>query len=314
MEHRGPRGSRCGERFDGDWRPGFAALDGHYIKRVLREGLSLSAQDVRVRAPFEVCGVRAAGVMLHFVLEGRVRASLGGEALELGRGAGEPVRMVMSAANDSMAFRRRGSAGDRVRGVNVEMSHAWLRANGLGALADGAKPSLRRTCGSVLPEDVRLLERLIRLMPEDTPLARLEVEALALRLICSTCAEFAGRAGCGAGMGRDDRRKLARMEQFIEAGQGDLPELSEIARIGNVSLSTMRRMFRAAHGCTVQQYVRGTRLARARVALERDGVTVAEAAHLAGYRSPANFATAFRRATGLAPSHLARSKARMPPV
>ncbi|MFD0982720.1 hypothetical protein [Tropicimonas aquimaris] len=212
-----------------------------------------------MRAPFEVRGVRAAGVMLHFVLEGQVRPSRGGEALDLGRGAGEPVRMVMSAANDPMAFRRCGSAGDRVRGVNVEMSHAWLRENGLGALADGTEPSLRRNCGSVHPEDVRMLERLIRLMPEDTPLARLEVEALALRLICSTCAQFAGRAGCRAGMSRDDSRKLERMEQFIEAGQGDLSELSEISRIGNVSLSKMRRMFCAAHGCSVQHYVRDTR-------------------------------------------------------
>ncbi|WP_092496768.1 helix-turn-helix domain-containing protein [Faunimonas pinastri] len=36
-------------------------------------------------------------------------------------------------------------------------------------------------------------------------------------------------------------------------------------------------------------------------AIERNGVSIAEAAFLAGYSSPANFSTAFRKAFGLSP-------------
>ena len=39
----------------------------------------------------------------------------------------------------------------------------------------------------------------------------------------------------------------------------------------------------------------------ARDAMERDGISVAEAAYDAGYSSPANFSTAFKRMFGLSP-------------
>ncbi|WP_246767099.1 helix-turn-helix domain-containing protein, partial [Bordetella pertussis] len=50
--------------------------------------------------------------------------------------------------------------------------------------------------------------------------------------------------------------------------------------------------------------LRGARLTRARLGLERDGLSVAQAACLAGYTSAANFATAFRRAFGVTPGQL----------
>jgi AraC-like DNA-binding protein len=43
-------------------------------------------------------------------------------------------------------------------------------------------------------------------------------------------------------------------------------------------------------------------LGAVRIALERKGISVNEAAHRAGYTSAAKFATAFRRQFGVAPS------------
>jgi AraC-like DNA-binding protein len=44
----------------------------------------------------------------------------------------------------------------------------------------------------------------------------------------------------------------------------------------------------------------------AREALERDGMSVAQAAYIAGYTSAANFATAFRRFFGTTPENVPR--------
>ena len=52
---------------------------------------------------------------------------------------------------------------------------------------------------------------------------------------------------------------------------------------------------------TVFEYQRGRRLQLAREALEREGASVNEAAWRAGYNSPANFATAFKRHFGITP-------------
>ena len=50
------------------------------------------------------------------------------------------------------------------------------------------------------------------------------------------------------------------------------------------------------------EHLRGRRLDAARLALEREGLAVGQAAELAGYGNAANFATAFRRRFGCPPS------------
>lgn len=57
---------------------------------------------------------------------------------------------------------------------------------------------------------------------------------------------------------------------------------------------------------SVFEHLRYMRLERARLALERGDVPIAEAAFLAGYASPANFATAFKRRFGLTPTDARR--------
>ncbi|MNW09377.1 DNA-binding transcriptional regulator GadX [compost metagenome] len=61
------------------------------------------------------------------------------------------------------------------------------------------------------------------------------------------------------------------------------------------------------YGTTVFDFVRESRLQRARQALERDGFSVAQAALVAGYNSAANFATAYRKRFGMPPK-LARGR------
>lgn len=68
-----------------------------------------------------------------------------------------------------------------------------------------------------------------------------------------------------------------------------------------MSTNTLQRTFHAAYGMTVFDYVRRARLQRARDAIEREGISIAQAAHIAGYTSAANFATAFKRLYGMTP-------------
>jgi len=77
--------------------------------------------------------------------------------------------------------------------------------------------------------------------------------------------------------------------------------LAEIGRQVGSNVSTLQKQFRAAHGLTVFDYLRRGRLLRARHALEREGRSIVEAAGIAGYTSPANFATAYKRQFGLTP-------------
>ncbi|WP_415807924.1 helix-turn-helix transcriptional regulator, partial [Bordetella muralis] len=77
--------------------------------------------------------------------------------------------------------------------------------------------------------------------------------------------------------------------------------LVQIAKHACLSVNTLQRHFRAVWGKTVFAYLRDARLDRARMALERDAISVTQAALIAGYSSPANFATAFRQRYGIPP-------------
>jgi len=85
------------------------------------------------------------------------------------------------------------------------------------------------------------------------------------------------------------------------ASEGPLPTALELAQMCKLSTRQLRRGFRASHGCSVSDY-----LAQMRIdAAKRRLFTIAPLKEIAaslGYSTQANFASAFRRATGTTPS------------
>ncbi|WP_434287452.1 helix-turn-helix transcriptional regulator [Celeribacter sp. SCSIO 80788] len=74
-------------------------------------------------------------------------------------------------------------------------------------------------------------------------------------------------------------------------------------RIG-LNRRSLQRQFKTAYGLTIRDFLRQERLAHAYRALSEDGVSIAQAAHLAGYATPENFTTAFRREYNILPHTL----------
>ncbi|WP_118134689.1 AraC family transcriptional regulator [Oceanicella sp. SM1341] len=298
-------------------RPGGAPLSGRHSMTELRRGLAVHTLDATTTEAFETRVTRAPGVVLHCFTAGEARASLGGRPMELGRAPGAPVQVVLTALTEPADFVRRAEPGDYMRKVNIKLSPEWMAGNGFD-LAGAGQAGLRerlaapftRLAWQADAHTLATFERLAALGEGDTPCLRLEREALTLSLVAGAL----GRIG-EAPPERDallrphERRRLARMEAFVAESHGPLPGLADIAAEGGVSLSSMRRLFQAAHGTSVVAWARAERLERARAALERETVTVSEAATLAGYGSPANFATAFRRQFGFPPSDLRRNRA-----
>ncbi len=97
---------------------------------------------------------------------------------------------------------------------------------------------------------------------------------------------------------------MMALRELLDEGGADALSLAQIAARACISVNTLQRHFRAMWGTTVAQYLRERKLARARLALEVDGVSVTQAAWLAGYNSAANFATAFRRRFGMTPGQV----------
>jgi AraC family transcriptional regulator, regulatory protein of adaptative response / methylphosphotriester-DNA alkyltransferase methyltransferase len=78
--------------------------------------------------------------------------------------------------------------------------------------------------------------------------------------------------------------------------------LEDVARRVATSRRQLQRAYAEIGATTFREHLTRVRMERAAELLARPSVTVREVAHRVGYRQPAQFAKAFRREKGLAPS------------
>jgi AraC-like DNA-binding protein len=78
--------------------------------------------------------------------------------------------------------------------------------------------------------------------------------------------------------------------------------LDDIARRVASSRRQLQRAYAEIGRTTFREHLTGVRMQRAAELLSRRGLTVREVARRVGYRQPAQFAKAFRRHQGVAPS------------
>jgi transcriptional regulator GlxA family with amidase domain len=84
--------------------------------------------------------------------------------------------------------------------------------------------------------------------------------------------------------------------------------LDDIARRVASSRRQLQRAYAEIGDTTFREHLTGVRMDRAAEMLQTRGLTVREVAHRVGYRQPAQFAKAFRRHHGLAPSDFRASR------
>jgi AraC family transcriptional regulator, regulatory protein of adaptative response / methylphosphotriester-DNA alkyltransferase methyltransferase len=102
---------------------------------------------------------------------------------------------------------------------------------------------------------------------------------------------------------RQLRRSLfADATAIVEREYASDLSLDDIARRVASSRRQLQRAYSEVGATTFRDQLTRVRMDRAAELLARRSVTVREVAHRVGYRQPAQFAKAFRREKGLAPS------------
>ncbi len=96
---------------------------------------------------------------------------------------------------------------------------------------------------------------------------------------------------------------------IVHAEYADDLSLDDLARRVASSRRQLQRAFAEIGGTTFREHLTNVRMDRAADLLTEREMTVREVAHRVGYRQPAQFAKAFRRRHGAAPS-MFRSQAR----
>lgn len=295
--------------------PAEPALRAHLAHtRRLRPGLLLHWDDAREEEDLIAQTELDAGLRIVLLLEGAVDVSYGLRqvALSSARG-GASAALVALAEREQLT--RRARRGVYSRRVNLNLGPGWLAQAGTacGVLEDFMRRHLDMRLWQVSPRAVAIAEQIVHPPQLEPLLQNLYLESRALELAGEALAALHQHPGAPppppapAALRPREHQRLRELQAFLGSGQADGLSLDEIARHAGVNANTLQRQFRAVFGTTVFDYLRECRLLRARRALEHDGVTVGQAAMVAGYTSAANFATAYRRRFGHAPK-LARSR------
>ncbi|MGE0425654.1 MAG: helix-turn-helix domain-containing protein [Reyranellaceae bacterium] len=291
---------------------GEAILEGHYSVVRLRSGLILHASDARDLHDLTTHIESRPAITCSIVLGGHVDFSIGDRDFMFGPSVaqgGARAEGFMIAKAEADIFSRRARRGTHIRKVNVTIEPAWFED---GEPIGADDPSAIRRFRAAHLASVRwvpsarlvaLAEQVLHPPAYEAPLQRLYLESRAVEIATEAMLCLSGETPM-ASIAASEQARLTRVCDFVREAGADKLTLDGIAREAGVSVSVLHRLFRAHFGMSVFGYVRARRLRRAREALERDGISVAQAAYAAGYQSPANFATAFRREFGVSPKHV----------
>lgn len=296
--------------------PDSSMMRGRFRNIELRRGLSIHVSDV-----VSLCDLTAESeigpshMSIKFFFEGKVDAAIGDRRLPSPQQLPSSSRWIpvacMLTNRDKERFRNHTTAGNHIRKLKIRIEPEWLAAGNM--FADRTASVIERFARSELellswqptPALLKLANRIMSPPDDEVCLARLFLEAQTLSVIHECFRLFADgkpmTETVTTTLKASEERKLAEAEDYILSFTGRLPSADDIATHLSVSVNTLHRLVRLGRGTGTASFVRAAKLRQARRAIESEGMQIALAAHLAGYSSPANFSTAFRREFGVPP-------------
>ncbi len=102
-------------------------------------------------------------------------------------------------------------------------------------------------------------------------------------------------------------RRVAGIAERLQRDCACPLDISTIAKKAGMGESTLHHSFKRVVGMSPIQYLKKTRLHRARLLIVSDGLNSGEAAYRVGYNSPSQFSREFKRMFGVPPSRAAES-------
>ncbi|MFG1480010.1 AraC family transcriptional regulator [Xanthobacter sp. V4C-4] len=243
------------------------------------------------------------------LLQGAQHFVIDDSAFRIDAGAGETARPLVFMLNVARFARLRFVNDSRIplRKVMISAPHPWMEwlMRTQGPQASALRPFLAEHLASftfAASGHVRQLAEQILSPPPSLAgeLRTLHCNSRALDIMC-----VAGLALAEAEEERRpvlaSRRQSERVRDYVVEHLDRALTIEEIARAVGASVSSVQRHFKEHFRMTVFDFIRRARLAQACEALERDGVTIAQAAYAAGYNDPSNFAVAFKKVYGVPP-------------
>jgi len=199
---------------------------------------------------------------------------------------------------------------NRLRVVGIGLPAETLSAIGLD---DHFEDMFDDRCAPIavksmqMPPQIKALAEEILDPPMEGGIGHLLAEAHATEMVARALFAFADMNEATR-LNERDRAAVKRVRDLLESDLSHDWTLSELAKHAALSARSLNTKFRIAFGASVFEYLKRRRLEFAHEALMQRRMSVSEIAYRVGYKSPANFTTAFRRHFGYVPTALLRQR------
>lgn len=222
-----------------------------------------------------------------------------------------PVATVFSQ-NRIEKFIRHAQRGVRLKKVTISISRDWLFSRldlsdpEFAKLKEFTESHMAHVSWRPSAQALGLAEQIIA-APSKSPFHhRLYIGARVYGLLDEAFQQLSGeqQAPVDKTKSGPERQRLKSVEHYLSGQSGHWVTAEELSKNCGMSANSLQRLLSRTYGLSTSRFIRRFMLEKAREALERDGLTIAEAAHIAGYSSPANFSTAFKREFGLSPKQV----------
>lgn len=295
-------GYECDWRHDAD--PESVVLGGNFALKRFGDGLHVHVTSGVEMSDATSSFMLGPALTIFVLLEGYLAFTIDGELWELGADDGENVAcgLIWSRTRDTRVDRHM-RRGRHVCKLGITLENAWFE--GLDLTLPAALDVFRRVhlaqiqwCPSA--RALRNTHDIVRSAEATNLQSRLAIQHKALQIVQEAFELYEGELSSDGG--HEVVPGGSRIRDYLDSTLDLDLSLEQIGRQLGMSVTVLQDRFRETFGITIGEYRRQQRLVRAMHAIRDHGMSVGEAAALAGYRSPANFATAFGRHFGYPPS------------
>jgi AraC-like DNA-binding protein len=251
------------------------------------------------------------GIKLSLLAAGSSEVAYGRRSYHLGPQANVSRRnqAALVALAEPDTFSRYWRQGREESKISITLKPQWLEQAGFGMLTEHVR--LARFANEHMaerpwlpsPQAMLAVQQVLQPPPLLPALQEIFIQSRCLDIIVEALSLIAHADAAAEQRALNPRaqRKLRQLQELLDSGAADEWSLQAIATHVGSNPTSLQQLFRRDRGYTIFEYQRQRRLQRARVALTEQGISVEEAAAIAGYSSAANFATAFKRMFGITP-------------
>jgi len=292
---------------DGSGRPVQDTLSQH-AQWLETPGCVFQRNDFHVPCDVKTSGILKPGLFLSIVLEGDGTGALSDGTANFRYSQNQ---MTALALRDPVSWDGDAASGTHMRAASLAFPYASIVQLGLeGIFLDLFETSGRSVAYVAMKAPPRLQAIALEMLSptiQDRE-GHLLLAAQATEILARSI--FALKNHTSVDGALDQKRvRLQAVKDMVDADLRYPWSIAELARRAGLSRRSFNIRFRAAYGMSAIDYLRVSRLDAAKEALVYRQFSVAEAAYHVGYSSPANFATAFRKRFGFAPSRCRAQRA-----